>query len=154
MIFCWRVERIDDVVDHALAELAGVGEQAVEGLDLLLQRVHDLTAVLTHRVQRQLEGIGRGVGCDGAEQLRQLFARDEREAAGEQIDAAAAGLEARRHQVDQIGVHQPVAGDHRAAAEDAATLPQMRGRVGDVDQAVEHRVEFVGEVGVRRQTDR
>ncbi len=57
------------VVDQALGQLAGVGEHLVELLHLLLQVGHDVAAIGTHRVNRQLEGVASRVGSHRPHQI-------------------------------------------------------------------------------------
>ena len=104
------VEGVGHVVHQPLGELAGVGEALVERLDLLLQGLHGLQALLAHGPQGDLEGVAGGIGRDGAQELLELLGGDEGEGPGEEIDAAAARVERGRHEVPQGLVHDAVAG--------------------------------------------
>ena len=153
VVLVLHIEGVGHVVDQPLGELAGVGEALVERLDLLLQRLHGLQALLAHGPERHLEGVARRIGGDGAQETLELIGGDEGEGAGEEVDAAAAGAEGGRHEVPQRLVHDAVAGIERAAGDHAAALPEVGGGGGVVDQGVEHGVELGGEaVGGRGGT--
>ena len=149
VVLVLQIEGTGDIVDDALGQLAGIGEPLVEGLELLLQVRELAHAVRAHVLQGDLEGVARGVGGDRAQELLELLPGDEAEAAGEQIDAAAAGLEGGRHDAPQGLVHDPVAGDERPPGEGPAALAQVGGGLRGVGHGVEEALHLTGDAGAR-----
>ena len=136
------------IVDQTLCQLAGVGEHLVELLHLLLQVGHDIAAIGTHRVDRQLKRIPSRIGSHRPHQIDKLVHVDERERTAKQVNAAATGAERRRDEGDHVGTHHPVARNHRASRDNTPTLPKMGSRRSGVGHRTEHRVHFLLEVGM------
>ena len=123
-------------------------------LDLLLQGLDRRHAGLAHRRHRHLEGVAGGIGGSRLHQRHELVGADEREAAGEEVDAAAPGLERGRHQAHQPLVHDRHPAIDPATGQHTAPLRAEGGRPGEVGQCGEllvHQLLHVGTSSRNRQ---
>jgi hypothetical protein len=140
----------DEAVDQRLRGLAGVDVHGVDLVHLVLQLGQQLVDVGRDRLQGQLEGVADGVGADVLQQRDELLLVDEGERPAVEIDAAAAGPQARQLGVDERVVaprrahHEAAAGVevHRLATEGAG-----RGDIAQRPQVVEHRLHLGIEIG-------
>jgi len=106
-------------------------------LDDPLQGLDSRVAGGTHGLQRQMEGVTCGIGGNGLQEVDKLLAVDEAERPQEHVDPAAAGVNAGRHEVDEVGPHPAVADDHRRPGHHAPAQGLVVAAAGDVDHGKE-----------------
>ena len=138
---------IEPVIDQPLGQLAAVPEMLIELLHLLLHGLDRAHAGLADGGEADLEGVADGVAGDRLQERHDLIAGHVGKGAAEQIDAAAAALEARRGEGHEVGVDDPVADLHTAAGDDAAPRRRCHRRIGGVGEAVEELIHLTLEIG-------
>ena len=130
-------------MDDSLGNLATVREMFVDGLNLLLEITHEASAIGTHGIDAQLEGIATSVGCNAAKQARELRLVDKGEGAPVEIDPPTPASDRWRREVDRIGLHHPLPQDDAATTQYAAALSHLNGGLGVIAHPSEHPVEIL-----------